>query len=44
MVGHIERHNPAITELKRHLSAGRLGRVFHIHTRRLVPFRLEFTT
>ena len=38
MVGHIERYNPAITELKRQLTAGKLGRVFQIHTRRLGPF------
>ena len=38
MVGHIERYNPAVTELKRRLAAGELGRVFQIHTRRLGPF------
>lgn len=37
-VGHIERFNPAITELKRRLQAGELGRVFHAHVRRLGPF------
>lgn len=37
-VGHIERFNPAILELKRHLKAGELGRIFQIHTRRLGPF------
>jgi predicted dehydrogenase len=38
MVGHIERYNPAVVELKRRLEAGELGRVFQIHTRRLGPF------
>jgi UDP-N-acetylglucosamine 3-dehydrogenase len=38
MVGHIERYNPAILELKRRLAAGQLGRVFQIHARRLGPF------
>lgn len=37
-VGHIERYNPAIIELKRRLDAGELGRIFQIHTRRLGPF------
>lgn len=37
-VGHIERFNPAITELKRRLDAGELGRIFQIHARRLGPF------
>lgn len=37
-VGHIERFNPAITELKRRLDAGELGRIFQIYARRLGPF------
>lgn len=37
-VGHIERFNPAITEVKRKLVAGTLGRIFHFHARRLGPF------
>jgi UDP-N-acetylglucosamine 3-dehydrogenase len=38
MVGHVERYNPAVIELKRRLEGGDLGRVFQIHTRRLGPF------
>lgn len=38
MVGHIERYNPAVTELKRRLDGGELGRLFQIHARRLGPF------
>ncbi len=37
-VGHIERFNPAVTELKRRLVARELGKVFHLHARRLGPF------
>lgn len=37
-VGHIERFNPAIRELKRRLAAGELGRVFQISATRLGPF------
>jgi UDP-N-acetylglucosamine 3-dehydrogenase len=37
-VGHIERFNPAIIELKRRLDEGQLERVFEIHARRLGPF------
>lgn len=37
-VGHIERFNPAVTELKRRLEAGQLGRIFQVHARRLGPF------
>lgn len=37
-VGHIERYNPAVIELKRRLDEGDLGRVFQIHARRLGPF------
>src|SRR5207302_5558980 len=38
VVGHIERHNPAIQELKRRMERGEVGRLFQIHTRRLGPF------
>lgn len=37
-VGHIERFNPAIIELKKHLDEGRLGKVFRIQSRRMGPF------
>jgi predicted dehydrogenase len=37
-VGHIERFNPAIVELRRRLAAGELGRIFEIHATRLGPF------
>jgi len=37
-VGHIERFNPAIRELRRRLAEGELGRVFRIHATRLGPF------
>lgn len=37
-VGHVERFNPAIIEVKRHLVQGELGRIFHLHARRLGPF------
>ncbi|OGO43252.1 MAG: oxidoreductase [Chloroflexi bacterium RBG_16_57_9] len=37
-VGHVERFNPAVIELKRRLALGELGRVFQIHARRLGPF------
>ena len=37
-VGHIERFNPAIVELKRRLMNQELGNVFQIHARRLGPF------
>ncbi|MGB6837904.1 MAG: Gfo/Idh/MocA family oxidoreductase [Dehalococcoidia bacterium] len=38
MVGHVERFNPAIQELKRRLEGGELGRVFQMHARRVGPF------
>jgi UDP-N-acetylglucosamine 3-dehydrogenase len=38
MVGHIERFNPAIQELKRRLEKQMLGRVFSIHSTRVGPF------
>jgi predicted dehydrogenase len=37
-VGHIERFNPAIRELRRRLEANELGRVFQINATRLGPF------
>jgi predicted dehydrogenase len=37
-VGHIERFNPAIVELRSRLAAGELGRVFEVHATRLGPF------
>jgi predicted dehydrogenase len=37
-VGHIERFNPAVVELKRRLLAGELGRIFQVQSRRLSPF------
>jgi len=37
-VGHIERFNPAIRELKQRLDAGELGRIFQISATRLGPF------
>jgi predicted dehydrogenase len=37
-VGHIERFNPAIIELKQRLDEGQLGRIFQIHARRVGPF------
>jgi predicted dehydrogenase len=38
MVGHIERFNPAVQELKLRLDSGELGRVFQIDARRQGPF------
>ncbi len=37
-VGHIERFNPAVKEVKQRLVQGELGQVFHLHARRLGPF------
>lgn len=37
-VGHIERFNPALQELRRRLEAGELGQVYQIATRRQGPF------
>ncbi len=38
MVGHIVRFNPAVRELKKHLDAGELGRIFQIVCHREGPF------
>ncbi|HSM38641.1 MAG TPA: Gfo/Idh/MocA family oxidoreductase [Candidatus Limnocylindrales bacterium] len=37
-VGHIERFNPVIRELRRRLAAGELGRIFQVNATRLGPF------
>lgn len=37
-IGHVERFNPAVIEVKRRLIADELGQVFHLHARRLGPF------
>ncbi len=37
-VGHIERFNPAVLELKRRLLDGQLGRIFQVMARRVGPF------
>lgn len=37
-VGHIERYNPAVQELRRRLEAGELGEVLQVVTRRQGPF------
>jgi len=37
-VGHVERFNPAVIELKRRLDEGQLGRIYQLHARRLSPF------
>jgi len=37
-VGHVERFNPAVIELKRRLEEGALGRIYQLHARRLSPF------
>ena len=37
-VGHIERFNPAVIELRRRLLEGELGRIYQLHARRLGPF------
>ena len=38
MIGHVERFNPAVRELKRQLQDGKLGRVFQVYARRTGPF------
>lgn len=37
-VGHIERHNPAITALKRAIADDKLGRLFQLRAQRIGPF------
>jgi predicted dehydrogenase len=38
MVGHVERFNPAVIELKQRMAANELGRIFQIDARRQGPF------
>jgi predicted dehydrogenase len=38
MIGHVERFNPAVLQLRERLSQGELGRVFQIDARRQGPF------
>jgi predicted dehydrogenase len=38
MIGHIERFNPAVLELKRRIDRGELGQVFMLHARRQSPY------
>ena len=42
-VGHVERFNPVITELRKHLINQKLGRIFQITIRRLGPFPQRVT-
>ncbi|MBZ0301534.1 MAG: Gfo/Idh/MocA family oxidoreductase [Anaerolineae bacterium] len=37
-VGHIERFNPAVIELRRRLREGMAGRIYNIHAQRLSPY------
>lgn len=37
-VGHVERFNPALLELRRRAQAGQLGRIFAVRTERIGPF------
>ena len=43
MIGHIERFNKAITELKERLSQGQLGEVYKIDVQRIGPFPARIT-
>ena len=38
VVGHVERFNPALIELRKRLSRGQLGQVYAVSTRRVGPF------
>jgi predicted dehydrogenase len=37
-VGHVERYNPALLELRRRMTAGQIGEIFLIATERIGPF------
>ncbi len=43
MVGHIERFNPAVTELKQRLLRGDLGEIYHLEVQRIGPFPARIT-
>lgn len=43
MVGHVERFNPAVQEIKRLLDEKVLGRLFQLNARRLSPFPARIT-
>lgn len=43
MIGHIERFNPAIIELKSRLDAGELGDIYKIDVQRIGPFPVRVT-
>ncbi len=38
MVGHIERFNPVVTELKKRIAANELGQIYKVHCFRMGPF------
>ncbi|MFC2154102.1 Gfo/Idh/MocA family oxidoreductase [Candidatus Altiarchaeota archaeon] len=38
MVGHIERFNPVVERLKKHIDAGKLGQIVHMTAKRVGPF------
>src|SRR3989338_457021 len=43
MIGHIERFNPAIRELKQRLHRGDLGQIYKIDVQRIGPFPIRIT-
>jgi len=43
MIGHIERFNPAVIELKQRIAKGELGHIFQIDARRLGPFPIRIS-
>ncbi len=43
VVGHVERFNPALIEMRRRLQQGELGKVYAISTRRVGPFPVRIS-
>jgi predicted dehydrogenase len=43
VVGHVERFNPAIVEMRRRLQAGELGQIYSLSTRRVGPFPVRIS-